>query len=239
MFEKIITYIHSMFYYMSEFFNLAREEFSFGYGLLKSIFFHSVRPTRNFNHEFPKEMATLNKFLGDICKKEKIKQIPQIEICNFFEPACAFSFFSFIPSVIYIPKEEFELQKDLKCAKATILHELSHIKHEDSFFSFIIFSFLYFTFLYCLFKSIPLGLASLLVCTKLFQFYSHRIEYRADALVKKYNLEFHLIKQLAWFELQEGPMGDSLSHPSLMKRNKKLNPHNHHSILKKVSPKQN
>jgi len=239
MFEKIITYIHSMVYYTSEFFNLAKEEFSFGWSLIKSLCFPVPKNSKNFNHEFPIKMEVLNKFIIDICKKEKILQIPKIEVCNFFEPACAFSFFSFIPSVIYIPKEELELHKDLKCAKATILHELSHIKHEDSFFSFIIFSFLYFIFLYSLFQSMILGIISLIICTKIFQFYSHRIEYRADALVKKYHLEFHLIKQLAWFELQDGPMGDSLSHPSLIKRNKKLNPLNHRSIIKKVSPKQN
>ena len=235
MFEKIITETHSFMQSISEFLGNAWTELIFFFGILKILILHrNVSIPKSFNHEFPNEMKILNKFLVDICKKEKIKNIPKIEVVNFFEPASALSLFSIIPSSIHLPKEELALQKDLKCAKATILHELAHIKHEDSFFSFMFFCVLYFSVLYCAFVSFEVSIIALMICTKIFQHYNHYIEYRADAMTKKYNLEFYLIKQLAWFEHAE-PSCDTLTHPSLMKRNKKLNPKHHRLTLKKAT----
>lgn len=184
------------------------------------------QPHEDVNELYKVQHLELTKFLTKVCIKEKIL-VPNLLIVTPEIGGCACGLRNY-SAMICVPHDDIDEYTHLKCAKATILHEIGHIKHNDPIISSIIYlsSFLIISasiiagILNLFFLAPLVAILSLFLVPWIVRLYNHYAEYRADALVKKYGYHKIFVKQLNKLDF-ESPT-DCFTHPHLENRAKKL-----------------
>ena len=183
-------------------------------------------PHEDVNDSYKEQHLELTKFLTKVCQKEKIL-VPNLLIVSPEVGGCASGLRNY-SAMICVPHDDLDEYTHLKCAKATILHEIGHIKNNDPIVSSIIYLSSVVIVLLSLIAGIlnlfflaPLvAVSSLFIIPWLVRRYNHYTEYRADAFVQKYGYQKIFLKQLNKLDF-ESPT-DCFSHPHLDNRAKKL-----------------